>query len=874
MLFFIFYFLPSNNFCQQIGQIPAIEYRTVVPGKEYKAGTFFRFFFGDHWRDLWTSKLRVPVLDLNKFAGGLTPIKTGGGFQTKSLHFKGADGRFYKFRSLNKDPSKLLPEELQDSFVSFLLQDQISTSHPISGVVVAPLLNAVDILNSEPVIVILPDDPLLAEYRNDFKNLLGSFAENPKDDTEPELIFAGADKVVKLYKIFEELDEDNDNQVDAIAYLKVRLMDVFLGDWDRHVGQWKWARYKDGKKKIWQPIPRDRDQAFSRYDGLFPWFAALSVPQIENFDYDYPQINDLTWSGRHLDRRLLMSVDKAAWDSVTSFVVTRLTDSVIDNAVRKMPEEWYNKSGDYLASVLKHRRDHLQDISSEYYKMIAKYVVIKSSDQDEYADIKRLNDDQVSIDIYKRDKSNGHKKDKAFYSRVFGSDETEEIRLYLQGGDDKALISGEVDASIDIKVIGGKGDDQLIDSSHVHGFAFDILPIPSAEVKSAFYDSGKKTSFIEGPGTYIDTDKAKKPKPYKEGDNVNEKFEPPVTDWGYDWKPGQWLSYTSDDGLQIGGGPILIHHGFRADPYVWKMSAMVGFATGPGSIRLEYLGEFYKIIKSWRLQLRIGKNELAYNRFYGLGNEGRLEKNINSDFYRVSQELIYLDLLADHYISKRSKIYLTGTIRKSDLKKSSNNILAANGFRGVGQEVSAVFGVGWQFDSRKNQASGKDGVYLHLEGLHFPEFLDNNSAYSKAIFDGRFYYTFQSLPLTFAHRVYAENIWGDYYLFDAALLGGSDILRGFARERFAGDAAAFGATELRTPVFTTRIIIPAIFGISGHVESGRVFYDQPTENSKKWHASYGGGLWISYLKEALILNFTVSQSSEDLQIYFTTGFMF
>ena len=37
---------------------------SVVPGPDYAAGSFHRFFWGDHYRDVWTTEIRVPVLDL------------------------------------------------------------------------------------------------------------------------------------------------------------------------------------------------------------------------------------------------------------------------------------------------------------------------------------------------------------------------------------------------------------------------------------------------------------------------------------------------------------------------------------------------------------------------------------------------------------------------------------------------------------------------------------------------------------------------------------------------------------------------------------------------------------------------------------------
>jgi len=397
---------------------------SVVPGKEYEAGWFHRFIFGSQWRALWTSPISIPVLDLEKDAGGLSPFKRGGGFQTKSLHFKANDGKYYKFRSINKDPKKVVPEYFRDTFVEDVVQDMISTAHPLAPVIASPLLNSVGVLNSTPSIIVLPDDKKLGLYQEDFKNVLGTFSENPKDETDPELVFAGADKIVKNYKIFELVEKDNDNQVDGAEFLKARLMDIYMGDWDRHVKQWKWARFKEGKKRRWVPIPRDRDQVFALYNGLLPWMVTIAVPQIEGFRENYSQVNDLTWAGRFLDRRFLVSVNKSTWDSVTTHVQTHLTDDIIENAVNHMPEEWFKKEGNQLIQTLKKRRDDLNKISEDYYAMITKYVSIYGSNKKEFAEIKRLDDNQVQVSIYKKDKESGQKKGVPFFHRIFHRDET------------------------------------------------------------------------------------------------------------------------------------------------------------------------------------------------------------------------------------------------------------------------------------------------------------------------------------------------------------------------------------------------------------------------------------------------------------------
>jgi len=91
---------------------------TIIPAKEYRTGVFHNFIFGMHWRDVWTEPIKVELLDLNKFAGGLTPSRKGGGLQTRTLHLTGADGLDYKFRSIDKNPAKMLPEDLKETFVA------------------------------------------------------------------------------------------------------------------------------------------------------------------------------------------------------------------------------------------------------------------------------------------------------------------------------------------------------------------------------------------------------------------------------------------------------------------------------------------------------------------------------------------------------------------------------------------------------------------------------------------------------------------------------------------------------------------------------------------------------------------------------------
>ena len=110
---------------------PAVaETQNVAPNPEYEAGGLHTFWLGKGYRDLWTTPVELEVLDLEKEAGGLTVFRQVGGMQTPGLAFTGADGRSYTFRWIDKDPSRLLPEEWRETVVADYVKDQTAASHP------------------------------------------------------------------------------------------------------------------------------------------------------------------------------------------------------------------------------------------------------------------------------------------------------------------------------------------------------------------------------------------------------------------------------------------------------------------------------------------------------------------------------------------------------------------------------------------------------------------------------------------------------------------------------------------------------------------------------------------------------------------------
>ncbi len=275
--FLLFFIITSPLFSQTEQQK---KYITVIPGEEYEAGWLHELFFGAHWRDIWTTPLKVEILDLNNFDGGISPIKRGGGQQTKSLRFKSKNGQIWKFRSVAKDPSNILPPDLQETIADDIVQDQISTANPMAPFVVSTFLDAVGLIEAKPYLVFLPDDERLGEFRQEFGGILGFIEIHPSEGENGKPGFNGATDVKGTYKLLNHLEEKRNQKVNSKVLLKARLIDILLGDWDRHMDQWRWVKYSEDEREGWYPIPRDRDQVFSKYDGILPFIAAYLVPAI------------------------------------------------------------------------------------------------------------------------------------------------------------------------------------------------------------------------------------------------------------------------------------------------------------------------------------------------------------------------------------------------------------------------------------------------------------------------------------------------------------------------------------------------------------------------------------------------------------------
>ena len=819
---------------------------TTVLGPDYDAGAIHRLFFGSRYRRIWTTPVRVPVLDLSTFAGGLTPTGRGGGMQTASLRLRGADGREYAFRSVDKDPTAVLPPELRETFARDIVQDQISSAHPLGALVVPPILDAVGVLHAVPILVRMPDDPRLGEFRAEFAGMNGIIEERPDDDEGAA--FAGAREVISTEDMLDALEANPHGRVDARTFLAARLVDVFLGDWDRHQDQWRWARFSQHDTAKWLPIPRDRDQAFVRFDGLLLAIARRQVPQLIDFGDEYGSILGATWNGRDLDRTILPMLEWPAWDSVATALQRTLTDDVLEDAVSRLPAAMQAIESGRMLRALRARRDAIPGMAQRYYEHLAGEVDVWASDRDENARIVREDGGAVLVTLVER---LGDGRDSApFFTRRFHPDETDDVRIYLRGGDDRAVVTGTGGDDISVRLIGGGDDDVLADSSRAGGVHF--------------YDDRGDNSAI---GAGLDR------RSYEARTDTSPNALP-HRDWGH--RTITWLvpGVAPDAGFTLAWTGTRTGYAFRHQPFASSFSFHVEGATGARSGRASITGTFFAENSRRHLTFDAAVSGIEVLNFYGLGNETEAVETV--DFYRVSQTQARLFLLAGVAFGNSASIAAGPVMKFSRTSldgRNADRFIATAGPFGTGDISQLGVAARASIDTRDVPANATRGILFAAAASHYFAAAGLDHALTSAHAEAA---TFLSadIPTQPVLALFAEGrtVNGDFPFYEAAFLGGRPGSRAYRSERFAGDGLVAASAELRLELTHLALLIPGTQGVFGFYETGRVFLDG--EDSDTWHNGYGGGLWFSALGRGNLLRVSGAKGDEGTRIYVGVGFTY
>ncbi len=838
--FFLLMLLPHLASSQKTVVVDSTDpaFRTVIAGAEYGKSGFHNFLWGKHYRKEWTTPVKVPVINLDTTAGGLKPTEQGGGRQTKTLRLKNAAGKEYVLRSIDKTYSGALPEIVAGTFLENVANDQVSTAHPFAAVTVPIMIEAAGVFHTNPKIVFVPYTESLGQYNETFANTLCLFEERADDDQSDAANFGNANDVVGTPKMLEKIGEENDHKVDQKAFLRARLFDMFLGDWGRHEDQWRWAKFDEEGMKIYRPIPRDRDQTYTKFDGFLvkKVTGQENLEHLQTFAYKIKNVKKYGFPARFMDRRLTNELPKETWTTIAKELQQSLTDEIIETSVKQMPPELFSISGKEIIAKLKSRRGELLKYAEKYYKYVNEDVEIVGSEQNEAFQIKVLDDHQTQVEVFDLNKE-GEAKKHPFYSRIFISDQTDEIRLYGLKGNDTYTIEGG-DNSIKIRIIGGTEKDIVTNTS-------------SAKIK--YYDnknndiSGNIRTHLSDKDTAINTYNYKG---FKE--NSGQKILSP--------------SYSNVRGIHINAGYTYTKQGFRKEPFAWQQTLKGYYSITNNSFGGDYVGIFSEVIGKWNLLLNGRYDEKLSNYFFGIGNETVFDKE--KKFYNLYLNEAYGSLGFNRIFAKHHTIGFDGFYQMVKVKNETGKFVSTN----IPAGNNSVF--------NKKDFAGANAYYTYLnindkviptKGIGFSanagyaqNLKDNDRTVNK--YTGFFgFYLPITKAISLASRSGGSTITGQPEFYQLSWIGGGTTLRGYNRERFYGKSSFYNNNDLRWLFNVRSYLFNGKMGLIGFFDEGRVW--QPGEDSNKWHYGYGGGLLIApFNKVSLTVYYGMSDEASRIHI--------
>ena len=849
--------------------IPETVMASIYTAEETEASKSKEFFWGPRYRKYFSTKIKAPTVNIDTLFGGLKPVRKGGGNQSKSLRLEDENGTQYVMRALRKQALQYLQAtvfqdqyiegQFEDTAVEGLLLDAFTGSHPYAPFVIGDLSDAIGVYHTNPVLYYVPKQNALGAYNDDFGDELYMIEEHTSEGHSNLASFGFQDTMESTDDMIKKLHKDEDIVIDEASYIRARLFDMLIGDWDRHHDQWRWIEFKENGKTVYRPLPRDRDQAFSIMgDGALLKTAIAIIPParlLRVYSDDLKDVKNINVEPFPLDMELIQLSGKEVWDAQVKRIQEGITDDVIEKAFLNMPEEVRDETVEEIKRKLMARRGNLQKISDRYFELINTLAVIKGTNKDDWFDVERMSGGQTKVTGYR---IKGGEKADVFFNRTYTKSQTKEIWIYALDDDDVFHVYGKGDNYIKVLLVGGQNND-----------TYDI----KTGTKLKFYDYKSK------PNTF---------KTNKGRQRLTDNYDTNV----YDYKklknnvtqllPN--LGANPDDGFRLGATFTNTNYNFERNPFSSRHIVKTDYYFATNGFDLSYEGEFANVFfQNVNFAIDIGYNSPNYaTNFFGFGNETlNFEADdddgidVNLDFNRVKiRTFEVLPALVWRGYSG-SEVSLGLSYESNEVERTEGRFIETISEDNELFDQQDFWGVNasYNFRNKDRESFPTLGFELSLQTGY-----KNNVSTSKgfAYVMPQIAFDYKLLPkgnLVLATNLRAHfNFGNDFEFYQGATIGASNGLRGYRNQRFTGKNAFVQSTDLRLNF--TRIktgLFPIYLGIYGGADYGRVWLDD--DNSKKWNHALGGGVFVNVAK-IITGNISAFNSDDGLRLAFKLGFGF
>lgn len=848
---------------------PATVEASIYTEEEIDKSGFHKWLWGDRYRKYYATKVKAPTVLLDTLYGGLTVVRKGGGNQSSSLRLQHKDGRQFVMRELRKSAERYLQAiafqerfiigKFEDTSAEELLLDLYTGAHPYAPFTMGPLSDAVGLYHTNPKMFYVPEQNALGDYNGEFGNGLVMIEEHVSEGHTDLESFGKAEKIESTYDLIQKLRKDEKYTLDLEGYVKARLFDMLIGDWDRHVDQWRWAEFEgeDGKI-IYRPIPRDRDQAYSVWgDGFVLGFASRTVPSLQIFEGFGEEIRNLkgfTSSPRTfaLDMAILSESSLDQWEEQAKFIQNNITEEVIEEALFLFPEEVKDDTVDQIKKKLLSRKTNLVNTAREFFGIINKYSVITGTDKDDYFHISSLTNGDLEVRAYR---IKGGERTDRFFHKIYKPEFTKEVWVYGLDDDDVFEVSTKT-SKIRVRIVGGQNND-------VYKIAEDAKKVHVYDFKT------KKDTYDEAFGGRIHriNDYDTNTYEFLKIKASNNQFLPAI-------------GFNPDDGFRLGFANTYTQNGFRQNPFTQRHIVNGAFYFATNGFDFGYNGEFANFLEGVNLELdaRFTSPNFSIN-FFGFGNETENnddDEPLGLDYNRVKLSTLKLAPSLVWRGRMGSKVRLGVSYEDYEVEETEDRFINEFYVENGEENEQSFFGVDAQytFENTDDDAFPTMGMSFSLHGGYKTNLTTSGRSFS---------YIIPSLSidhkltangnLVLATKVKGHVNFGDgFEFYQGASIGANDGLRGFRFQRFTGKSSFYQNTDLRLSFRGGKTgILPVTPGIFGGFDYGRVWF--PGDVSDKWHNSYGGGFFVNGAG-LISANMGLFNSADGMRFAFGVGFGF
>ncbi|MEM6531773.1 MAG: hypothetical protein AAF654_04085 [Myxococcota bacterium] len=809
-----------------------------------KTDTLTSWVVGDFYRDSYTLDLEFDVLDIASVDGGLIPVSIGGGSQTNSIRFVSPTGVQWAARATTKDSTRYLPYPFNRvPTLRYFMEEGFTGIHPSAATTVPPLASALGILHTRPELFYLPDQDSIGTFRgfiSDEVILLERRPEEPDEGALPpnlggDLNEFGQVKYDSTMKTLSRVREKPwKRRIAQEEWLRARLLDLFLGDWDRHQDQWRFARIQqaDGTE-LYRPIPRDRDQACAHYDGAFLWVARLALPAIRRlrpFDEEIGDITWLTYNAKPVDAMFMNSIGYARWMEIAREVEAALTDAVIDEGMASWPKSAYDLHGKSIERSLKTRRGQIVEAAEDFFYQVNEAVEILGSEKSDLIEVDYQDDRRVTVRLRRK------KTEELYFERSFVPGETEQIRIYALDGKDELVVSGDPHSRIDIRFVGGSQKDEVRAREG---------RLSAGAIKVYDRDKGLKID------SSISVDDERSSDSYRNQYDFNDPHHEPVR-----FSAIPTFLFNADDGILLQGSGGLTLAGFKRIPYSASHSLSAAVATTTAGAQLRYRGHFPDTVFSLDQELELfGTTPLYTRNFFGFTSEF-IDPNdapIGRDFYRLRElRLEGRYGLIGRTLSNAMRIGVRGLAEFVDVEATDGRfVVAATDV--TAESLQNRFYAGGQafveLNTLDNSGYPKRGLFAQVAATVRTDVttgtesqIGTSGLFSAVVGTAIPFDRSQRFVLSTRARV--QQIIGDFPFYHAPTLGDAD-LRAYNDEQLAGNGVFAQSTDLRVEVLRFKTGLPGALGFAASIDHGYAFGSDVV--SEDYNVVVGGSVFWSIL---------------------------